>query len=64
VLKLSISELVPRFPEFRAAVVVAEGLELASERSPAPDDLIAEREQACRERWAGMERAPCGSGRS
>jgi DNA/RNA-binding domain of Phe-tRNA-synthetase-like protein len=55
VLKLSISELVPRFPEFRAAVVVAEGLELASERPPALDDLIAEREQACRERWAGME---------
>jgi DNA/RNA-binding domain of Phe-tRNA-synthetase-like protein len=49
------SELVPRFPQFRVAVVVAERLDLPSERPPALDALIAERERACRERWAGYE---------
>jgi DNA/RNA-binding domain of Phe-tRNA-synthetase-like protein len=55
VIELSISELVPRFPGFRVAMVVADGLALRSERPPALDALILEREQACRERWAASE---------
>lgn len=54
-IELSISELVPRFPGFRVAMVVADGLALRSERPPALDALILEREQACRERWAASE---------
>jgi DNA/RNA-binding domain of Phe-tRNA-synthetase-like protein len=55
VLELSIDELVPRFPEFRVAVVVAGNLKLWLERPPALSRLIAEREDACRERWGGRE---------
>jgi DNA/RNA-binding domain of Phe-tRNA-synthetase-like protein len=55
VLELSVSELVPRFPEFRVAVVVAERLRLRSERPVGLDGLIAQREQACRERWSDKE---------
>ena len=54
-IELSISELVPRFPGFRVAMVVADGLALRSERPPALDALILERERACRERWAASE---------
>jgi DNA/RNA-binding domain of Phe-tRNA-synthetase-like protein len=54
-LELSISELVPRFPDFRVAVVVAEELELRTERTQSLDALIAEREEASRERWADKE---------
>ena len=54
-LELSIEELVPRFPDFRVAVVVAENLALATERPSALDGLIAEREAACRTRWEGLE---------
>jgi DNA/RNA-binding domain of Phe-tRNA-synthetase-like protein len=54
-LELSIDELVPRFPQFRVAAVVAEGLTLAVGRPPALDALVAEREAACRARWEGTE---------
>jgi DNA/RNA-binding domain of Phe-tRNA-synthetase-like protein len=54
-LELSIAELVPRFPDFRVAAVVAEGLTLHVERPPALDALVAEREAACRARWEGTE---------
>jgi DNA/RNA-binding domain of Phe-tRNA-synthetase-like protein len=54
-IELSISELVPRFPDFRVAVVVAEGLELRTERAQALDRLIAEREASSRARWADKE---------
>jgi DNA/RNA-binding domain of Phe-tRNA-synthetase-like protein len=57
VLELSIHELVPRFPEFRVAVVVAEGMELRTERPPTLDRLISEREEACRARWSDKELA-------
>jgi DNA/RNA-binding domain of Phe-tRNA-synthetase-like protein len=56
-LELSVSELAPRFPEFRVAVVVAEALELRAERTPSLDRLIAEREEACRAQWADKELA-------
>jgi len=54
-LPLSIADLIPRFPAFRVGVIVAEGLRLAPERPPALDAFIAEREEACRPRWSGME---------
>src|SRR5918995_5155141 len=38
-------------------MVVADGLALRSERPPALDALILERERACRERWAASELA-------
>ena len=52
---LSIADLIPRFPAFRVGVIVAEGLNLAPERPPALDAFIAQREEACRSRWSGME---------
>ncbi|MDJ1158635.1 phenylalanine--tRNA ligase beta subunit-related protein [Chelatococcus sp. SYSU_G07232] len=54
-MQLSIAEIVPRFPAFRVAVVVAEGLTLSGARPPALDAVIEEREAACRRRWQGME---------
>jgi DNA/RNA-binding domain of Phe-tRNA-synthetase-like protein len=54
-LELSIAELVPRFPDFRVAAVVADGLTLGTERPLSLDALIAEREAACRARWEGKE---------
>lgn len=54
-LSLTIAELVPAFPEFRVAVVVADDLVIPAER---PDDLDAEimgREAACRAQWGGTE---------
>lgn len=51
---LSIEALAERFPEFRAAVVVAEGLTIG-ERDEALAAEIAEAEARARARWAGME---------
>ncbi len=52
--RLTISELLPRFPEFRVAVVIAEGLSIG-ERDAALDHEIAEAEARCRARFAGVE---------
>ncbi len=52
---LSIAEIAPHFPDFRVTLVVAEDLSLTTVRSPGLDDLIAEREDAARARWAGLE---------
>jgi DNA/RNA-binding domain of Phe-tRNA-synthetase-like protein len=52
-LELTIVELVPRFPQFRVAAMVAEGLAPANERLPSLDALMAECEAACRARWQG-----------
>jgi DNA/RNA-binding domain of Phe-tRNA-synthetase-like protein len=54
-LTATIADVSARFPDFRAALVVADGLVLGTERPPALDALIAEREEACRSRWAGAE---------
>jgi DNA/RNA-binding domain of Phe-tRNA-synthetase-like protein len=54
-LALSIAELTERFPQFRVALVVAEGLELRTERAAALDALLAEREAACRARFERLE---------
>jgi DNA/RNA-binding domain of Phe-tRNA-synthetase-like protein len=52
---LSIAALLPRFPDFRCAVVVAENLRIAPRRTPALDAVVAEREEACRAAWGGTE---------
>ena len=54
-LTASIGEVIPRFPEFRVAFVVAENLKLAERRSPDLDAVIAEREEESRRRWADRE---------
>jgi DNA/RNA-binding domain of Phe-tRNA-synthetase-like protein len=53
--KLVITELTPKFPDFRVALVVAEGLAIAPHRSATLDSEIAEAEARCRERWSGVE---------
>jgi DNA/RNA-binding domain of Phe-tRNA-synthetase-like protein len=51
---LSLEALVERFPQFRVAVVVAEGLTIG-ERDEKLDAEIAQTEARARARWAGME---------
>src|ERR1700677_4226997 len=53
--KLVITELTPKFPDFRVALVVAEGRAIALHRSATLDSEIAEAEARCRERWPGVE---------
>ncbi len=52
---VSIADIANAFPDYRVAVVVAEGLTIAPERPAVLDTLIAEREEAARERWGGTE---------
>lgn len=54
-MQVSIADIAGAFPDYRVAVVVAEGLAIAPERPPALDALIAEREEAARARWGGTE---------
>ena len=54
-MQISIADITRAFPEYRVAVVVAEGLTIAPEWPPALDALIAEREEAARVRWGGTE---------
>jgi DNA/RNA-binding domain of Phe-tRNA-synthetase-like protein len=54
-LSVSISEVVPRFPQFRVACVAVERLNLVDARSPELDALIAAREEEARRRWADRE---------
>jgi DNA/RNA-binding domain of Phe-tRNA-synthetase-like protein len=54
-LQISIAEITKAFPDYRVAFVVAEGLTIAPERPPALEALIAEREEAARQRWGGTE---------
>ena len=54
-MQISIAEIAGKFPDYRVAFVVAEGLTIAPERPPALDALIAEREAAARATWGGME---------
>lgn len=54
-MQVSIAEIADTFADYRVAVVVAEGLTIAPQRPPALDALIAEREDAARARWAGVE---------
>jgi DNA/RNA-binding domain of Phe-tRNA-synthetase-like protein len=54
-LTATIGEVIPRFPQFRVAFVVADGMELAEARSQELDALIATREEDARRRWDGHE---------
>ena len=56
-LSLTIAELVPRFPNFRVAILVCEDLTVAAERPAALAALIAEREAAARALYGGRELA-------
>ena len=50
-LTASVADVVARFPDFRAAIVLAEDLTLAQSRPADLETLIAAREQACRRAW-------------
>jgi DNA/RNA-binding domain of Phe-tRNA-synthetase-like protein len=52
---LSLEPLVARFPDFRVAVVIGEGLTIPVRRSPVLSAEIAEIETRCRTRWAGTD---------
>jgi DNA/RNA-binding domain of Phe-tRNA-synthetase-like protein len=52
---IDISEIAADFPDFRVAVVIAEGLEIGGGRPAELEALIGEREAAARARWAGRE---------
>ena len=54
---VSLEAIIEAFPAARIAVVVAEELAIAPERSAELDELIRGREQAARERWGGTELA-------
>jgi len=54
-LQISIADITEAFPDYPVAFVVAEGLTIVPERPAALDALIAEREEAARARWRGME---------
>lgn len=54
-LSASIYEVIPRFPHFRVAFVVAENLRLEAARSPELDALVAGREEDSRRRTTGHE---------
>lgn len=53
-MKVDISDIADRFPEFRVAVVVATGLSVKAGRPAELDRLIDEYEKECRMLWAGM----------
>jgi DNA/RNA-binding domain of Phe-tRNA-synthetase-like protein len=52
---LTIAELMPSFPAFEAAVVVAERLAIPAERPADLDAEIVRREAACRAAWGGTD---------
>jgi DNA/RNA-binding domain of Phe-tRNA-synthetase-like protein len=53
--RLSIVEIVERFPDFRVAFIHASDLVIAVNRSPALMGMIEEAESACRARWSAAE---------
>ena len=54
-MQISIADIADAFPDYRVAVVVAEGLTITPERPAGLDALITEREEAARAAWAGTE---------
>ncbi|MFN7286459.1 MAG: B3/4 domain-containing protein [bacterium] len=52
---LTIGELVDRFPDFKVAVIIADGLSIPTERSVELDADIAAREADCRAAHAGTD---------
>ena len=53
--QLSIEDLTERFPDFRAAFIVAEPLRIAAHRSASLAGDVAVAEAECRRRWGGRE---------
>ena len=53
--RISIDDLIERFPLFRVAFVFAEPLAIAPHRSAALAEEVAAAEAECRRRWGGME---------
>lgn len=56
-MRLDLSDLLPRFPEFRVAALVVTDMRVPAMRPPALDAEIAAREAACRAAWGGRELA-------
>lgn len=54
-MQIDISDLVPAFPDFRVAALVATGMRLSPERTEELEALIAARETAVRHAWGGRE---------
>lgn len=54
-MRADISDIAGDFPDYRVAVVVADGLAIPQERPAALAALIAGREDEARAKWAGME---------
>ncbi|HEY7020060.1 MAG TPA: phenylalanine--tRNA ligase beta subunit-related protein [Ktedonobacterales bacterium] len=54
-ISLDIAEILPQFPTYRVALVVATDLTIGQERPPALMDYIASVEADCRARYAGLE---------
>src|SRR6185312_10104948 len=54
-ISLDIAEILPQFPTYRVALVLATGLAIGQERPPELADYIASVEAECRERYAGRE---------
>ncbi|SDB39375.1 B3/B4 domain-containing protein [Bauldia litoralis] len=54
-MNIDISDIIADFPDFRVAVMIADGLEIGGDRPDALEAIIAEREAAAREAWAGRE---------
>lgn len=54
-MRFDISEVLPRFPAFRVAVMVCGDLRVPPTRSEALADLVARCEADARLRWSGME---------
>ena len=52
---LSVAALIERFPAFRVAMVIGEGLTIPARRSSELGAEIAAIETRCRERWTGAE---------
>jgi len=54
-ISLDIAEILPQFPTYRMALVVATGLTIGQGRPPELADYIANVEAESRERFAGRE---------
>jgi len=54
-MQIDISGIAAAFPDFRVAVVVASDLAIREARPAELGTIIAERQQACRERYPGVE---------
>ena len=52
-ISLDIAEILPQFPTYRVALVVAANLTIEQERPPTLVDYIASVEAECRARYAG-----------